>query len=1238
MSGDQEQTSFILFTDIYRSSALWEKYPNEFSQALEEHNCVVEQAVESRGGEIMKNLGDGYIALFDTASVCVSAMVDVERGMGALPALPDDERVRLRVAGHGGPLKRLAVGKGYFGHALNRASRIVQVCHPGQALVSQVVRAHTGEAVDGAKLTDLGSHHLRDLAEPERLYQLDHPEFALHEFPPLPTLEFRPNNLVYQPNAFIGRAREHGELKELILEKNKRLITLTAPGGYGKSRLATQLCANLLDFFENGVFEVLLAPVGSHERIVTTTAAALGFQFYGRAEPKSQLIDYLREKQMLISFDNFEHVMEGKDLLAEILQHAPKVSLLVTSREPLRLKAEKVYKLAPLPVAVTTGVGTRQVPGVGTRHPTGVGTSVPTPPNLANEFASPVVAETEIPEAAQLFVDRATLVKHDFSLTEKNLATVNEICAKLDGVPLAVELAAAWADSFTLPELLSEVERQLELTAKMTDVPARQRSIRASLDWSYNLLTEEQREVIRAVSTFRGGFFFEAAECVVGRGLAPRLPENPKDGAIQVHPPSAAPEATRVRALQKNLRNLLSQLSDKGWLFTREMLAKTRFFVRDTATHQYAFEKLKQNGVGTRQVPGVGTSVPTLEGGQASVPTLEGGQASVPTPPNLANEFASPGVSEYESRVLAHAGYFAELIEREGERLKGHGQMEALKILGVELENIYEAIDTCLKRTVGRPAAAADFGVGTRQVPGVGTRQVPGVGTSVPTLEGGQASVPTPPNLANEFASPAITGETNLRQGSGGQAPALPLLLPFAQHLESYLDKVSRWLEGLPWYERMLKHAEKLEDRAPPRWASPPRRASLQTPASLGLSRLLWRLSRYEEAEKEAKAARKLAEKAGDRASLATAVRTLGNVASDQGRYEEAEKLHRESLEIKREIGDRNGIATSLNNLGLVASGQGRYEEAEKLYQESLKIKREIGDRWGIASSLNNLGNVVHAQGRYDEAERLYRESLTIQREIGDRSGIAMSLNNLGIVASGQGRYEEAEKLHKESLDIMREIGDRRGIANSLNCLGIAAYLQGRYAEAEKLYYESLEIRREIGERSGIAMSLNCLGLAAYDQGRYAEAEKLYYESLEIRREIGERSGIAASLNNLGAAQAKQARFSEARNSLSEGIETAKEIGNPTDIICGAVVEGYLLADTGHFASSAVILTSAQHQAKEMKYKLEPMEQGMLDEGMAKLKDALSEEELAEAQARAEAMTLDELTDFALKALEELEV
>ncbi len=256
----------------------------------------------------------------------------------------------------------------------------------------------------------------------------------------------------------------------------------------------------MLDFFANGVFEVLLAPEGDHARIVSVTADALSFQFYGRGDPRQQLLDYLREKEMLLLFDNFEHLMEGKELLNEILAYASKVSILVTSREPLRLKAENVFRLEPMPVGVGRGF---ILPGT----------------EEARLKPRPTQEEQPLSEAVELFVDRATLVKHDFALTAENLATVNEICEKLDGVPLSIELAAAWVDTFTLPELLSDIENQLKITTRMTDVEPRHISIRASLDWSYNLLSDEQKEVLRAMSVFKGGFFYEAGEFLVGREL-----------------------------------------------------------------------------------------------------------------------------------------------------------------------------------------------------------------------------------------------------------------------------------------------------------------------------------------------------------------------------------------------------------------------------------------------------------------------------------------------------------------------------------------------------------------------------------------------------------------------------------------------------------------------------------------------------------------------------------------------
>lgn len=953
----ETQTVFILFTDIFRSSHFSETYPEEFKKLLRRHNVITEEAAKSNQCEVLKNLGDGYLTVFGQPTQALECAISVQREFAKLPPLPDGSKILLRVAMHAGTPYRLPEANEYFGQPLNRCSRICQVCHPGQVLISEAVRQHIDETPKDCELTDLGEHYLRDLSEPVRLYQLYHPEFQERRFPPLASLSPNRHNLPLQVNPFIGRWQQIQELRRLVLEGRRRLITLTAAGGYGKTRLATQLCAELAPHYEHGVFLVPLEPVSAPDHVVGTAADALGFQFYSAKDPKQQLLDYLREKQMLLLFDNFEHLMEARELLNDILHMAPGVSLLVTSREPLRVQAEQVFILEPL--SVTDGIDA-------------------------------TTEGLDYPEAVELFIDRAKAVKHDLALSPAYLASIQQTCERLEGVPLAIEMTAAWADTFSPDQILTQVDKQLELTSRMADVPERHRSVRASLDWSYNLLKEELRAALLRLSVFKGGFFPQAASEVLERSDA--LP-------------------------------VLSELKRKNWLYTVEALGEMRYAMRGSE-REYALEKLRES-------------------------------------------------ADWEATALRHSRHFADLLEREAKELAGHKQLEAVKQLGTEIQNIYAALETAL--------------------------------------------------------SPAYGGK---------------LLLPFAKHLASYLDVVSRWQEGLPWYERIREHAEKLEDPA------------LRMHALLGLAWLLWRLGLYDESEKAASAARELAQEVGDRKPLARALGNMGNVARDQGRFEEAEELYQESLQIKREVGDRTGIAGSLQGLGLVAWDQGRYEEAEKLYQESLKIEREIGDLYGIVESLWGLGLVV----------------------------------------CGLGRYEEAEKLHKQSLQLGREIGDRSGIATSLCCLGLVAYHQVHYEEAQKLVSESLLMFRRIGARNGVSSCLFILGTVCIRLERIADACKYLKEALQVSRDIG-----------------------------------ARNVGT-----WALVTSGNLLVKTRHLKESTVFLFGAEHQAKEMNFKLEPMTQGELDEAMAKLKEALSEEELAEAKTRAEAMTLEELTEYALKTLEGL--
>ena len=991
-----ERTAFILFTDIHRSTQLWERYPVEFKELLHQHNVVTEEAARSNGCEVLKNLGDGYLAVFGDLARALSCAVIVQREFTKFPPLPDENKLLLRIAMHAGTPHRLPGADEYFGPILNRCSRICQVCHPGQVLFSAAVKElMEGPPAEGL-LIDLGEHRLRDLSQPERLYQLDHPEFALHEFPPLPTLGNRPNNLVYQPNEFIGRAREMEELRELLLEKKQRLVTITAPGGYGKSRLATQLCANLLQEYQYGVFEVLLAPVGDAGRVVGATADALGFQFYSNAAPKDQLIGYLREKEMLLSFDNFEHVLTGKDLVIEILQQAPKVSILATSREPLRLKAEKVYRLEPLPVASDT-----------------------------KEKA----AGEDLPEAVQLFIDRASLVNHEFALTEENLATIGEICTTLDGVPLAVELAAGWADSFTLSEMLEEVSEQLELTARMDDVPDRQRSIRASLDWSYGLLSEEQRRVLRAVSVFKGGFFLDAAAALIQ---------------------------------DKGLRRTLAELCDKGWLFSREALGKTRFFVRDAAARQYAFERLWES-------------------------------------------------DELEPAVLAHASHFSKLIAGEGAKLKRHGQLDAVRTIRLEIENIRVGV-----------ACALD------------------------------------------------------RKDAG-------LLLPFAEHLAQYFNIVSKWQEGLPLYKVLLSTAIEIDDEL------------LIEHSLVGRAILDFELRNIEEAR----------EAVSQLEQLARASRT------------------------------QRVMAFLLNCRGVLAHTESKYDMAERFLQEGLELYTSAGDQVGMASSFNDLAVTAWRQGKIEDSLALHNRSLSLGRELGDLYSAAKSLNYLGLISLATEDYTKARNYIDESLAIERELGDRAGIGVSLGLLGGIALRQSDYATAEKLLEESMRISREIGDRSGIAIALYQLATCARYQGKHEKAEQLYLEGLIISRDISHKLGTVLSLRDLGCLFIELERFTEARTLLSKALEISAEIEGKHTRISTVIRCGDMWLKLERWNEAGVALFGAKRHTVTDRFILSASERNKLEDKLATLERRVPADKLAEAKAKAEKMSLEELGDFTLRTLVE---
>jgi predicted ATPase/class 3 adenylate cyclase len=485
MAGLPTGTVTFLFTDIEGSTRLWEKHPEAMKVALARHDQLLRGAIEAHRGNVFKTIGDAFCAAFWEAEDAVAATLQFQRALAAEPW------------GDTGPLKvRAALNTGetqerdgdYFGPALNRVARLLSAGYGGQILLcgstAGVVR---GALPDGASLRDLGERRLKDLTHPEHVYQLYAADLPA-DFPPLKTLDSRPNNLPAQTTLFIGREKELEAIRQRLLRPEVRVLTLMGPGGVGKTRLGLQAAADMLSYFEDGLFFVSLSALRDPALVIPTVAQALGIKESGGQPLLETLKEELRSKQLLLMLDNLEQVADAALQLSELLAACPKLKLLVTSRVPLRVRGENKFEVPSM-----------SLPERGQRLP---------------------VEELRRYEAVRLFAERAQEVEWEFALTAENGTTVVEICRRLDGLPLAIELAAARIDLFPPGVMLSRLEQRLKLlTDGAVDLPERQQTMRGAIAWSYDLLTPAEQALFRHLSVFSGGFTLEAAgEVCAGAG------------------------------------------------------------------------------------------------------------------------------------------------------------------------------------------------------------------------------------------------------------------------------------------------------------------------------------------------------------------------------------------------------------------------------------------------------------------------------------------------------------------------------------------------------------------------------------------------------------------------------------------------------------------------------------------------------------------------------------------------
>jgi predicted ATPase/class 3 adenylate cyclase len=517
----------FLFTDIEGSTQRWEQHRDAMDAAVKRHDSIVRSAIETHQGYVFKTVGDAFCAAFGSASDALDAAIDIQRGL-AQEDFAAVAGLRVRVGLHVGEASER--DGDYFGPAVNRAARLMSIGHGGQVLLSGRMRDFSGALPPGSSLVDLGLRRLKDLTDPEHVWQLSI-EGLPQQFPPLTSLDARPNNLPAQLTRLIGRDAEADEVEALVTKH--RIVTLTGSGGIGKTRLALQVAADLLDRYPDGVWFADLAPITDPELVASVVAQALGMAQEQAHRVDVALAEWLQRKKLILVLDNCEHLVETTARLADsIVRRCPDIRILATSRQVLGIDGEVVHNLSSLTV----------------------------PENPSGMHA----ADVQLFGAIALFVERASAADTRFSVTDSAMPIIAEICRRLDGIPLAIELAAARVKILTIPNLAKRLDDRFKiLTGGSRTALPRQKTLTALIDWSYDLLSPQEQSMLARVSIFAGGFGLDAATAVcAGNGVD-----------------------------ELDVLDLLSSLTDKSLIVADTARERERFRLLES-TRAYAMDKL----------------------------------------------------------------------------------------------------------------------------------------------------------------------------------------------------------------------------------------------------------------------------------------------------------------------------------------------------------------------------------------------------------------------------------------------------------------------------------------------------------------------------------------------------------------------------------------------------------------------------------------------------------------------
>jgi predicted ATPase/class 3 adenylate cyclase len=911
MRGLPAGTITLLFTDIEGSTHLLQQLGDRYANLLTEYRHLLRTAFDEYRGHEVDTQGDAIFAAFARASDALLATVAAQRAL-AVHSWPGAVTVRVRMGLHTGEPSRVA--EGYVGLDVHYAARIMSAAHGGQVLLSQTTRDLVEQDLsEGVSLRDLGEHHLKDVERPIHLYQLVIAGLPA-DFPALRTLDSRSASLPVQPTPLIGREQEVVITGQLLRREDVRLVTLTGPGGTGKTRLGIQVAAGLSDVFADGVYFVSLAPISDPMLVLPAIAKTLGIRDGVGQSLSARLAEVLLKKQVLLLLDNFEQVVGAAPQVADLLSTCPQLKVLVTSREVLHVRAEHEFAVPPL--------------------------ELPDPAHL-----SELAAIARAPSVA-LFLQRAQAVKPEFRLTITNARAVAEICVRLDGLPLAIELAAARMKLLSPQVLLTRLGRRLAmLTGGSRDVPARQQTLRNTIEWSYQLLNAWEQRLFRRLSVFVGGCTLLAAEAVC------TLPDDGEgevlDGVASLIDKSLLKRVERAGEGSEEPRLLMLETIREYGL---EVLAARGEEEAARRAHADYFMQFAEEAEPALKGPQLVMWLERLEREHDNLRAalqwaLEGGRAEMALRLGTALErfwvvrgYRNEGRAFLERALAGSAGVAADV------------RAKAL-IAAARLAFIQSNYDQ--GEAFAQESLALFRELGDRR----------GVALSLDRL--GMAAW-----RRGDFSAARVLMEEDLAlfREVGDQdrvAWSLFTLGLLNSKQGEYTRACDLFEESLALFRKLGNKrgiAASLTQLAGTLFVSQGNQVMIYPLLEEGLS---------------------LDREVGDKEGIAVSSLLLAWVALNQGDNATARTRVEEGLAVYREMEHREGIAESLSLLGRVGASRGDHAFARALYEESLAMAKEIGDKELIASGLEGLASMVAVQGESAWAARLWGTAEAMREAIG---------------------------------------------------------------------------------------------------------------------------------------------------------------------------------------------------------------------------------------------------------------